>query len=157
MSLHTHRFPKRNRRFPKRNLHPRRYRRRHAPYLTASSRAEMALGRVRPIPSSNAAAARTSCVGGCRRRAFHVVRPAFHSVLQVGSRGSTRRGGAIPGFTALVRWSRTPSNRNSLRQTRSDHVHSPLTRRNSYVVLLEHMRPILCRNIEHRSPLQRQE
>ena len=60
LSLHSRRFPKRKFHFPKRHRHPCSCRRRHAPYLMTTSRAEMLLGRVRPIPSSNATAARTS-------------------------------------------------------------------------------------------------
>ena len=121
---------------PEVELRSRRRRCRHARPLKASSRAEMALGRVRPKPPSNAVAARTSWICGCRRRAFHVVWRAFHSVLEVGSRGSTRRGGVIPGSSALVWWSRIPSNRNSLRQTRSDHMDSLRASNDSYVVRL---------------------
>ena len=134
-SHHSQRFPS-GIPLPKRHRHQCSCRRRHAPYLMTTSRVEMLLGRVRPIPSSNATAARTSWVGGCRRRAFHVVRPAFHSVLEAGARGSTRPGGVNSGFTAPVRWSRIPSNCNSHHQTRSDHMESSRANDDSYVVRL---------------------
>ena len=121
---------------PEVELRSRRRRRRHARPLKASSRAEMALGRVRPKPSSNAVAARTSWVCGCRRRAFHVVWRAFHSVLEVGARGSMRPGGVNSGFPAPVRCSRTPSKSKSHHQTRSDHMESPHANDDSCVVRL---------------------